>query len=74
MSKIPVYSIDTGVPVPETYGSFPLAQLKVGESILFPLEKRRSVATLASKLKKDEGKVYTIKKMDDNNARVWRVE
>lgn len=73
MTRIPVYSIDSGVPVPEDrYTRIPLTKLGVGDSILFPVSKRTSVASLASRYKKDTGKEFTIKKMDDNNCRVWR--
>lgn len=74
MSKqIEVYQIDTGVPVPGT-ALPPIKELAVGESILFPLDKRNTVQSLASRLKRDMGRKFKIKKQDDANARVWRVE
>lgn len=72
--KIPVYTIDTGVPVKDRNTSPPLMQLEVGQSVLFPLQKRMSVQTTASKIKKETGKKFVIRKMDDDNARVWRTE
>lgn len=71
MKKIPVYNIDTGVPIPKIV-SMPLQSLEVGESFLFPLDMRRSVQTIASRTKRLTGKEYTVKKMDDNVARIWR--
>lgn len=75
MSKrnIPVYQIDSGVPIPQgSFGRIPIADLEIGDSFLFPIEKRRSVQTIASRVKKDTGRDFTIKKMDDNTCRVWR--
>ena len=75
MREIPVISIDSGVPVPEGAGQrFPVDKLEVGESILFPLVKRKSVSSIANRLKRQTGKKFTVKKMDDKHARIWRVE
>lgn len=73
MSKVDVVTIDTGVPVPAR-AHYPLEDLKVGESFLFPLKKRSSVQSLASRLKADEGREFTVKKMDADNCRVWRTK
>lgn len=78
MVKIPVYDIDSGVPVPEQPGpsarqQVPVHSLEPGESILFPLSIRRAVTSIAQRLKA-EGKTFTIKKMDEHNARIWRVK
>lgn len=74
MSKksIPVASIDTGVPIPDR-ASYPIRKLKVGESFLFPANKRSSVQSLASKVKAETGNDYTIKKMDGDTCRLWRI-
>lgn len=78
MPKVPIYQIDTGVPAPAsgpvTRDRVPVHELEPGESILFPLELRRGVTALAQRLKKEEGRKFTIKKQDEKNARVWRVE
>jgi hypothetical protein len=77
MSKqaIPVYQIDSGVPIPiGKYTRIPLYDLEVGDSFLFPFAKRSSVQSLASRIKRDTGKEYTIKKMDSENCRVWRTK
>lgn len=72
-NKIEVYQIDNGVPVPGT-ALPPIRQLGVGESILFTLDKRNSVQSFASRLKRETGWKFKIQKQDENNARVWRVE
>lgn len=75
MTNIPVYQIDSGVPIPEEkYTRVPLEQLEVSDSIQFPISKRRSVASLASRLKKETGKEFTVKKMDERNCRIWRTK
>jgi hypothetical protein len=78
MTKVPVFNIDSGVPVPavgpKTRDQVPVHLLEVGDSILFPLSLRRAVTSIAQRLKESDGKKFTIKKMDDNNARIWRVE
>lgn len=68
---INVYSIDSGVPIPESRG-VPLARLEVGESFLFPLSKRASIQTQVSKIKRETDKDFVVKKMDEETARVWR--
>lgn len=73
MPDITVYQIDSGVPVPE--GSrvpIPLSKLEIGESILFPLQKRASVQSQASAVGRRTGKVFTVRKQGEKTARVWR--
>lgn len=75
--NIPVFQIDRDVPVPDIKDRaepIPLSTLEPGESILFPLSRRRTVQTHASRLKTTTGKVFTIKKVDNNNARIWRLQ
>lgn len=75
--KPPVYKIDSNVPVPDIKDRaepVPLSTLEPGESILFPLSRRRTVQTHASRLKTTAGKVFTIKKVDADSARIWRVQ
>lgn len=75
---IKVYQIDSDVPVPgdlkDRTEPIPISKLEPGQSILFPAERRQAVQAYASKLKARRGKVFTIQKVDDNNARIWRVE
>lgn len=77
MPKVPIYQIDSGVPVPaygvKTRDKVPVHQLKVGDSILFPNELRKGVTALAQRLKKEEGRKFTIKKQDEQHARIWRL-
>jgi hypothetical protein len=70
--KIDVYKVDSGIPVPAK--GVPLNQLEVGESFVVPIDKRRSVATVASRVKRETGKKFTIRKIDNDNVRVWRTE
>ena len=75
MTDISVYTIDSGVPLPaERVLMVPLKHLEIGQSILFPLEKRRSVATMASVAAKTLNRKFTIRKQNAKEARVWRVE
>lgn len=70
--KIPVITIDTGVPVPTN--RWPLDSLEVDESFVFPRESEATVRTVAWRLKKNKGKVFVVRKQDDNTMRVWRTE
>lgn len=73
--QIPVTSIDTGVPVPDDARAFyPLKELKVNESFLFPLSKRSSVQSRVSRIKADTAKEFIVKKIDEKHARVWRTK
>lgn len=77
--NISVYKIENDVPVPEDAqrpsirAMVPIDELEVGDSVEFPLRLRTTVATTATRLKR-EGKVFTIKKIDEKSARIWRVE
>lgn len=71
--NIPVYQVEDDVPIPVKI-STPLERLAVGESFSFPLDKRRSIQTQASALKKRDDKEFTVRKVDDEVARVWRTK
>jgi hypothetical protein len=75
MTKIPVFSVDNDVPVPEERegSSVPMQTLEVGESILFPIGLRRNASAKASTIKRKTGKDFTIRQIDDDNCRIWRV-
>jgi len=60
MAKVPIYSIDSGVPVPPMGRGMPLNQLDVGESFVFPQEKRQSVLTMANRIKRQTGKEFAL--------------
>lgn len=69
---IGVASIDTGVPIPERVSLLNIMRgLKPGESFVFPLNKRSQVQTYASKLKRELGQSYTVRKQGEV-CRVWR--
>lgn len=76
--NIPVLKVDSDVPIPVEVNQpsvreqVPIDKLKVGESVEFPRELTTALATTASRLKK-QGKVFTIRKVTDDKARIWRV-
>lgn len=75
MSKIPVdYKVDDNVPVPVrgTSALKTLRNLKPGQSILFPAEKRATIASTASRLKARENMAFVIKTIDKDSFRIWR--
>jgi hypothetical protein len=77
MTEIRVeFPIEDNVPIPvrRSWSSIPIEQLKVGQSIQFPLEKRASVQTVASRAAKETGRKFTVRKVNDSEARVWRTE
>ena len=73
--NIQINQIDSEIPVPvERINTIPLNTLKVGQSFTLPIDKRPSVQTKASKLKAETDKVFTIRKVDENNIRIWRTK
>lgn len=69
------YKVETGVPIPvQRSEPLPLRGLKVGESILFPMKRRTTIMSYASRLKRKEGMQFTTKKVDENSCRIWRVK
>lgn len=70
--------MDKNIPIPEprlnVLDKYELRSLEPGDSILVPLEVRRQVQIALSRYKARSGRVFTIRKVDDNNARVWRIE
>lgn len=75
MSKISVNKIESSVPIPVRRGSVvPIRELKVGHSVRFPLDLRPNVQSLASRIKKNEGKEFTVSKISDTECRVWRTK
>lgn len=78
MVKIPVYPIESGVPAPALRGDgissmYPLRLLEVGQSILFPSVDRTRVQVYANQIKRSVGRVFTVRKVDADTCRVWRV-
>jgi len=80
MRQIGVYTVEDDVEIPEAtevareYSLPPLSVLDVGESVMFPLELRKSVQTTASRIKRANGREFVVRKVDADNARVWRVK
>lgn len=76
MKKIPVdFRVEQGVEIPvQRAGVIPVSTMEVGQSIRFPIERRVAVQSYASRLKKATGKTYTIKKLDSEYCRIWRVK
>jgi len=76
MSKkqIEVYKIESGVPMADYNVLPPLDLMDVGDSVVFPIKKRPSVQTVASRLKKEQGKEFTVRRLDQDSGRVWRTK
>jgi len=76
--KIHPYKVDKDIPLPEplpTSGTaIPLDSLDVEDSILFPSSERPKVQTMASRLKKEKSKEFTVRIVDDVSCRVWRTK
>lgn len=68
-----MFLIEEDVPIPDkpTFTAQMIA-LEVGESFVFPKSKRASVQSIASKIKTDGKKEFTIRVLDDDTCRVWR--
>lgn len=78
-TKIEVTAIERDVPIPPVGKApggkprvFPVAELEVGESFEFPIEKRPTVQSSASHVKRDTGREFTVRKIDDVTGRIWR--
>lgn len=65
---------EDNIPIPDNSSVSPLKTLEVGESILFPASKRNSVQSYAGVLKRRNGLEFTVRKVDDENCRVWRIK
>lgn len=76
MPKVEVnYEVEEGVPIPvQRSEAIPISSLEVGQSILFSSKRRVAMQSYASRLKKSTGKVFTLKKVDDENHRIWRTK
>lgn len=74
LRRIDIFQVDDHTDVPIRQGKMlPLEQLKIGESIRFPIRQRRSVQTVSSKLKLEIGMIFTVKKEDEQWCRIWRI-
>lgn len=72
MAKIQVYEVQDDVPVPIDILRV-LREMEKGQSFTFPPERRRTVATYASKVRKETGHKFVLR-VEDNIGRVWRAE
>lgn len=68
--------IDKHVPLPPSNGigrpvKWPLADMEVGDSFIFPLRSRGNIAAKGLRFKP---KRFTIRKISETEARIWRVE
>ena len=72
--------IDKNVPVARwglfngTHPNFPFLSMEVGDSFLFPLKLRSSVACGVFIIKQKTGRRFCTHKQDALNCRVWRIE
>lgn len=68
------YKLESGHEMPLTQGNiYPFKEMEVGDSFTFPLEKRHSIQSIASR-QKAEGKVFRVKKISDEECRIWRIK
>lgn len=74
MSKIEVVQINKNIPIPNTYTRYPFSQLEIGDSFTVGIAKKSSVAARVSRLNKQGSRQYLVRKIDENNLGVWRVE
>lgn len=70
------FRIDSDIPIPKPIEtpSVPLEDLQVGESILFDLELRSKVQMSATRLKQATSKEFTVRKVSEKDARIWRTK
>lgn len=71
------YELEVGVPEPEErtqHNKYPIRRMQVGESFKVPMEKRGSISATATRIAKVTGKRFTVRKVDQDTVRVWRIE
>lgn len=68
------YKVESNVPSPFRGLYKVVRDMDVDESITFPRQRRPVMATYASRLKKDSGKVYTLSNVDEETSRIWRLK
>lgn len=70
--------MDKNIPIPEPRKSvlkeYKIDLLEVGESVLVPVKERKRLQPAVSQQKTKHDKSYTVRKVDDNNMRVWRTK
>lgn len=69
--------IDRDIPIPDRHSYADVIRvLEVGDSARFPLDDRNNVAVLASRFKREsDGELsFTVRKVDNKYARIWRTK
>lgn len=73
----PVFKVERGVPLPEPRNiwrcRYPLADMEPGDSFVVPAEHYYRVGKSMSNFAKKTGLKFTIRKLPDGGARIWRV-
>jgi hypothetical protein len=76
VSNPPRLKIEHGVAIPQIRGKYydTFERMKVGDSVLFPLDRKRSAqnAAMNAGSRAGNGKRFTVKRMP-NGYRVWRI-
>lgn len=68
-------NIDKNVPIPTINAKHPsILKLEVGDSFSFDITKRATIQSMASVVKKKTGRNFTVKKIDEDSGRIWRVQ
>lgn len=65
------YNIESGVEMPRQ--RIPFGSMEVGDSVVVPMEKRGSAQSQASRIKRTTGKTFTMKRIENNKVRIWRI-
>jgi len=74
MKPAPKFKIEKGIPIPsKRINSYPFGEMNVGDSFSFPADKRASVAC-SVRPHSLKGKKFTVRKITNDTARVWRVK
>lgn len=74
------YEIDNGVPIPKyslytKTSRFPLDKMEVGDSFVMPQEdRRRFTAHTTDRRKKGDTKVFSYRRISEQEVRVWRTK
>lgn len=67
------YTIDSDVKMPSKT-AYPFDEMVVGDSFAFNKNERNKIRTAASKYTKDNGGKFEIRKITDEECRIWRTK
>ena len=73
MAAAPIIRIEKGIPLPSAgapHGTYPFAEMEVGDSFVIPLTKRPSISSVLGRY---GPKRFVTRKISDTECRVWRV-